>query len=353
MEVIKYETPESWDGKGMDWNAPDPANADYAMAIREAVLERCAALHATVDSRVLSISPWKTLSRTVVAGVVDAISRLAPSFVNLGWEEFEDDFSDFPKMWTYRDLVREPDCRLYEFAPYGSLRENGGEWLKQIKNALDRLTVIKAGTVYGVSLSRYGARHDPPFGEAIGDAMEEAMKRRNESVLNGKFPASACAWSGNTHWKCPDPNGDADDENNVDGYCGYAQSQAYRITAARSWLLGAKFDVFAAVLAARPTGPVPYSQQLDTSTFDAGESGLKEGLNWTRRVRAEDPHRFVLEIGNADSIPQNGTVPTSEFDGEGSAVRRHSAKRGWQATVHGFLDYGVEGGFRFRPDGEG
>ncbi len=22
--------PESWDDKGMDWNAPDPANADYA-----------------------------------------------------------------------------------------------------------------------------------------------------------------------------------------------------------------------------------------------------------------------------------------------------------------------------------
>lgn len=348
MEVIRYEAPESWDDKGMDWNAPDPANADYAMAIRQAVLERCAALRAAPDRRVLAVSPWKAVSRTAVAGLADAVARLAPSFVNLEWEEFADDYSDFPRMWTYGDLIQDPGCRLCEFAPYGSLREGGGEWLRRIRNALDRLTVVRAGTVYGVAYARNGSRHDPPFGEAIGDAMDEAMKRKAESVLNGRFPTSAFAWSGNTHWRCPDPEGDADDEDNVDGYCGYAQSRAYRITAARSWLLGAKFDVFAAVVATRPTGPAPYSAQLDTSTFDAGESGLKEGLNWTGRVRADDPYAFVLDIGHADSIPQNGTVPQSEFDGEGNPVRRHSAKRGWEAAVHGFLDYGVEGGFKFR-----
>ena len=43
MEVIEYETPESWEDKGMNWNTPDPCNADYVMAIRQALMERCAA----------------------------------------------------------------------------------------------------------------------------------------------------------------------------------------------------------------------------------------------------------------------------------------------------------------------
>ena len=143
MEVIEYETPTSWDSKGMRWNTPDPANADYVMAIRQALMERCAALHTSVDSRVLKISPWKTISRSAVAGIVDTIALLARYFVNLDWEEFEEDYSDFPKMWTYGDLIQERNCRLYEYANYGSLRENGGAWLKQIRNAIDRLTVIR------------------------------------------------------------------------------------------------------------------------------------------------------------------------------------------------------------------
>ncbi len=352
MEVIAYETPESWEDKGMNWNTPDPANADYVMAIRQAIMERCAALHTGVDRRVLQISPWKTVSRTAVAGVVDTVARLAERFVNLGWEEFEEDWSDFPKMWTYGDLVQERNCRLYEWAGYGSLRENGGMWLKQIRNALDRLTVIRADQVYGKSYSRSGSRHDPPFGESIGDAMQQAMENQSVNVHNGGFPTSVYAWSGNTHWKCPRPDYEGDPEENQDGYCGYAQGLAYSITAARSWLAGAQFDIFAAVVAERPTGPVPFSQQLDTSIFDSGTSGLSEGFNWTERVHVEDPAKFELRLGDIEGIPKNGTVPSSEFDGEGNAIRRHSAKIGWTGRAWGFLDYGVEGGFKFRSKEE-
>jgi len=41
-------------------------------------------------------------------------------------------------------------------------------------------------------------------------------------------------------------------------------------------------------------------------------------------------------------------VPSSEFDGEGNAIKRHSAKTGWIGRSYGFLDYGVEGGFKFK-----
>ena len=346
--MIEYETPESWEDKGMNWNTPDPCNADYVMAIRQALMERCAALHTSVDYRLRRISPWKTLSRSSVEGIVRTIASMAMSFVNIGWEEFEDDYSDFPKMWTYGDLVQERNCRLYEWAQYGLLRENGGEWLKQIRNAVDRLTVIRAGDVYGTSLSRSGSRHDPPFGESIGDAMRQAFDTLKEGELDGSFPSSVYGWSGNTHWKCPRPDFNGDPEDNQDGYCGYAQSLAYRIKAARSWLLGAEFDVFAAVVVGRPTGPVSYSQQLDTSNLDGGGSGFTEGLNWTERIHVSPHCEFDLPLGDPDAIPQNGTVPTSEFDGEGNAIKRHSAKTGWVGKSYGFLDYGVEGGFKFR-----
>ena len=349
MEVIGgYEIPDSWEAKGMNWNTPDPTNADYVMAIRQALLERCAVLHRGADKQIYGISPWKTVSRKVMQGIVSTISWMSQSFVNVGWEEFEDDYSDFPKMWTYRELVQEPNCRLYEFAKYGSLVENGGEWLKQIKNAIDRLTVIRATEMFGESLTRYGSEHDPPFDESIGTAMQRAFDTMSKSVYSSNFPSSIYAWSGNTHWKCPIPDYEGDPEYNKDGYCGYAESLAYKFTGARSWLRDAQFDLFAAVYVTEPTVAVPYSQQLDTSVFDGGESNLKKGINWTEKVRVKDPHELEFNLGDTESIPKNEVVPTSEFDDKGVAIKRHSAKRGWVGKCWGFLDYGVEGGFKFQ-----
>ena len=242
----------------------------------------------------------------------------------------------------------EPNCRLYEFAKYGSLVENGGEWLKQIRNAIDKLTVIRANEMFGVSLTRSGSEHDPPFDESIGTAMQRAFDKMGKSVHNGSFPSSIYAWSGNTHWKCPNPDFEGDPEYNQDGYCGYAQSQSYKFTGARSWLLGAHFDLFAAVYVTQPTGPVPYSQQLDTSVFDGGKSKFNKGLNWTEKVHVKDPYDFEFNFGDTESIPKNEVVPTSEFDSKGVAIKRHSAKRGWDGKCWGFLDYGVEGGFKFQ-----
>ena len=66
------------------------------------------------------------------------------------------------------------------------------------------------------------------------------------------------------------------------------------------------------------------------------------------RVHVEDPYSFELVLGDVDTIPKNATVPVSEFDDEGNAIKRHSAKLGWVGRSYGFLDYGVEGGFNFR-----
>ena len=66
--------------------------------------------------------------------------------------------------------------------------------------------------MYGKTLSRSGSKHDPPFGESIGSAMQQAMDTLNEGTLNGSFPSSIYGWSGNTHWKWPMPDYEGDPE---------------------------------------------------------------------------------------------------------------------------------------------
>ena len=352
MEVISdYGIPVSWDDKGMAWESPDPRRCDYVMALREAVMERCAALHRGVPRDVMRISPAKTVSRKAVDALVGAVADIAGGFVNLGFTEYKEDWSDFPRMWSYHDLVMEEECRLFRYAPYGSVCEGNGMWLRAIKNALDRLTVIPATDVYGKTLSRDGSKHDPPFGESIGTAMQQAFDTLKEERLNGRFPTSVHGWSGNTHWCCPKPDYEGNPEYNIDGYCGYASSRAYRITAVRNWLRDAEFDFLSAVIVTEPTGPVAYSQVLDRSQFDDGGSGYRRGLNWAKPVRVKDWTGTEIVIGDPDAIPQNELVPTSEFDDEGNATTRHSNKTGWVGRSFGFLDYGVRNGFRFRKEG--
>jgi len=352
MEVIEYSEPESWEDKGMDWNVPDPRKADYAMAIRAAIMERCAAAHIWLPTDVARISPWKPVSIRQMQAVVKAISQIAGSFFNRGFREYKDDWSDFPKMWTYRDLVQEEGCRLFEFAKTGDLCETGGTWLKWIKNAIDRLTVVKCPGAWGTQYTRSGSRHDPPFDQSIGDAFEMAFDdtRGFSTSRFTSVPSQVYAWSGNTHWKCPQPDQE-ESESNTNGYCGYAQSVSYVFRKVRSWVAGREFDFLAYALVDAPTGPVPYSQELATSVFDTGESGFRKGMNVAER-HVEDPADMEFAFGNTESIPKNEVVPTSDFDEKGTATHRRSAKRGYVGKCWFFQDYGCENGFRFRSKEE-
>ena len=352
MALIEYEMPGSWNAKGMDWNSPDPRKADYVMAIRQALMERASAAHVSLSRDVLAISPWKTVSLKSVEAVVKEMSRLAPYFFNDGFSEYKEDYSDFPRMWSYRDLVMEEGCGMYAFAHFGQLLENGGEWLRTVRNAIDRLHVVKCTDARGTTYSRSGSKHDPPFDESIGTAMSLAFGENmpTESRLTS-MPSDFYAWSGNTHWKCPQPldEGQEDWEGNVDGYCGYAQSRSHRITKVRSWLVGRELDFRVYSLVSAPVGPVPYSQELATSVFDGGDGGLKEGMSESRS-HVDDPLDMDFTIGDTDSIPRNEVVPQSDFDDKGSAIHRRSAKRGYEAKVWGFLDYNCDNGFRFKED---
>ena len=64
-----------------------------------------------------------------------------------------------------------------------------------------------------------------------------------------------------------------------------------------------------------------------------------------------DPSDVDIPLGDPDTIPRNAVVPTSDFDEQGNALYRRSAKRGYEAKVWALLDYGCENGFRFRANG--
>ena len=164
-----------------------------------------------------------------------------------------------------------------------------------------------------------------------------------------RMPSEFYAWSGNTHWKCPIPDYEGDPEYNKDGYCGYAQSRAHRVRKVRSWLAGRELDFRTYSLVAKPTGPVAYSQELATSVFDTGDTGLDEGMN-EETTHVEDPLDMDVTIGDIDTIPKNEVVPSSDFDDKGSAIHRRSAKRGYTAKLWAFLDYNCENGFKFKED---
>ena len=353
MEVIEYEEPRSWDDLGMDWNDPDPRRACYILALRNAFLERMAAPqdgYLTYENNIVrKISPWKAVNTDALRAIVSELEYLCRFYYNLDPEAYKDDFSDFPKVMRLGDIVSAEDCEAFMNASRGAILDHGGEWLRKIKNAICRLHVVQCYEAWRKTFTRSGSEHDPPFDESIGKAMERAFAegQPSEGEFKRSIPKTIYAWSGNNHWKCPRPDYEGDPEDNKDGYCGYAYSVAYRFRRIRRWLAGSEVDLVVAAVVGKPTNPTGYSNELATSVFDAGESGFDEGLNIVR-THVDDPLDFEFDFGNVDSIPRNEVVPQSDFDSEGNATWRRSAKRGYEGKMYTFLDYECENGFRFR-----
>ena len=351
MEVISYEEPRSWDDFGMDWNDPDPRCAHYVMALRNAFMERMAAPqegYYASHHDILRISPWKAVNSDLLRRIIWELEYLCRFYYNLDPEAYKEDFSDFPRVMRLTDIVTQEDCECFMNASRGAVLEHGGEWLLKIRNAICCLHVVQCYDAWGTTLTRTGSEHDPPFDESIGKAFEQAFGENQPSESNGKIGSrpSIYAWSGNNHWKCPRPDYEGDPEDNKDGYCGYAYSVAYRFRRIRRWLAGREVDIVAAAVLGPPTGPTGWSNELATSVFDTGESGFTRGLN-LKRAHVEDPLDVDFTFGDIDSIPRNEVVPQSDFDSEGVATWRRSAKRGYEGRMYTFLDYECENGFRF------
>ena len=179
MEVISYEEPRSWDDLGMDWNDPDPRDARYILALRNAFFERMAAPqegYYTYSWNILhGLSPRKAVSAEALRRVIVELEYLCRFYYNLDPEVYKEDFSDFPRIMRLNDIVTQEDCEFFMNASYGAILDHGGEWLRKIKNAICCLHVVQCYRAWGTTLTRSGSEHDPPFDESIGKAFEYAF----------------------------------------------------------------------------------------------------------------------------------------------------------------------------------
>ena len=352
IETIEYNEPTTWDDKNLDWDNAHACQVDYMIALRCALMERYAAKHRSFNNdSVFDVAPGRTVLENNIESFVDCVRFLCPSFVNLEYD-YKDDYSDFPKMWTYADLANSEGCEIVKYPFAGDLCSNVSAWLKAMRTAINKLTCIKASKVYATRYLRSGVVGDPPFEESINGALDKALNQSSglttRSVTTTIGWENIYAWSGNSHWKCPDPE-DGDDEDNVDGYRGAAKSRAFGITRLDNWVYGSELDFKTYILATAPTGAVEGSTVLATSTFDGGKMGLKEGMNYFT-THVSDPSVTKIQIGDFTSIPKNTTVPVSDFNEYYNVSVGRSAKRGYEAKIFYLVDYNCENGFKFRPE---
>jgi len=329
MEVVSYQKPRSWSDKGMTWDATmNSVCVDYAAAIREAIYERCAA--AGVSCRNLSIDQYAPIEYDFFVNVRNILKSLAPKFYDLEYEEYKEDFSDFPKKWSWRDLNIIEECRICEIPSVGCAVPEIISWMIRAMNYLNKLTVISC-SVKGKLTSGYGSVHDPPFSESINTALREAREDAEEYDFQGDS-SRIYAWSGNTHYK-----------RNPNGYCGYAQFQNIKVENVIAYA-NMNGDLIVAGHSYMDETPLSYSSILQSYVYDsAGTVFREDDFSFANYGYAE---RYDVLVGcNAKSIPKNAAVPSSTF--EPKTIRR-STKRGFWAKVFFLIDYGIEGGFKFR-----
>ena len=350
MEMIQYTPPVSWDDKGMDWESPDPGNVDYYRAILEAVIERAILTSQNPNEVLYSIIQCRPWSIAAINAIRDAIYRLAPNFVNMEFDDYKDDLSDFPKMWSYHELIDAEGCRICEHPGTGSCNAAGwAEWLKAVKNAINKLTAVNFSGVSGTYLSRSGSEHDPPFSESISTALREALEGEPYSGTFSSFPQEFYSWSGNTDYK---KNSDVEK-----GYCGYAQSRSIVIKTSQRPHPTAECDLIFRYKVSAPTGALSYSSELQKSVLDLGSSGLDTGIHTIRTHWSPDMELDISIGGNVNDIPRNSSVPVSDYrtnydsNGNVSGYSRtlgRSCKTGYEGVAYCILDFAVENGFRFQ-----
>lgn len=131
----------------MDWSNPDPANIDYIMAIRQAIVERAILTGYTVPAALFRLSPYVPLNTDVLTAFRDAIYSLAANFVDLSFTDYQTDGSDFPKKHDYGTLILSDDCRICTLPSKGAMLEHLGAFLLAAKNIIEVRFIQSASPV--------------------------------------------------------------------------------------------------------------------------------------------------------------------------------------------------------------
>ena len=338
MELSKYRIPFNWFGKGQTWDNPKPDLADYVMAIRDAIIERCIVANGSPSDAVLSISPDVIVTAEQGNALLNEIRYLIPYFINFDYP-YAEDYSDFPHYWTWDEMVNQPGHEIFRRFTVGELFEDS---ITTFKAMFKVLNLLRYRPVEYPEVKLYegsGSRHDPPFNTSVNDALNEAAEIDEDD--ENEIPNYICSWSGNTHYHDQvNKDGEIVKE---DGYCGYANQRYFKLVRFRKRIPNRGCRLVTIIIANKLNEPLSYSSELEKSTFDSGNSGIKEGVNILQKtVVANDSEDVEYLVGLENNIPLNRDVPKSHFDHDDSSKTiRRSTIRGFEATVYMCIDYGV------------
>lgn len=344
MELNTYRLPISWTSKGQDWENPKADIADYVMAIREAIIERCMAANITPKDATLRITADVCVLEEAGNAMLGDIRKLIPQFINLDYYEYDEDYSDFPHYWTWEEIVNQEGCEIFREFTKGQPIKDSVITLKAMYKVLNLLRYHDVDNPKVVRYTGSGSIHDPPFGTATSEAISEANNLTEKEL--DFIPDFVQSWSGNTHYHDHELD-ESGEWVKKDGYCGYAKQQYFKLISFDKRIPDRGCKLVTLVVAKALDEPLNYSNELQSTTFSSNGSAIKEGVNFFYdTIPATPPNDLEIIGGHDKQIPVNKTVPKSDFDADGNPICRRSTILGYEGSIYMFVDYGTYA-FRF------
>lgn len=336
MEVTAYANPTSWNDKGMTWT--DGMNAvcvDYAMALRQAIIERYIVAGASprVEMNLFSAGFLMPIRHSFFVDVREHLLYLANNgrFVDLEFQDYKEDFSDAPKYWTYRDLNMIEECRICELPSPKCPAPEMIQWMIRAKNYLNKLTVCRGYMKYKTAYGDY-TEHCTKFSTAYTEAKKQAMKNYTDMVAEATFIRADSAAFGS--YENNVPVGEGDEE-----FCSTAGIRTI-------WNIQAPQDesVFkfspCLMLVANTAINCGYPHEwtiMQKIVWDNGGFGINRGVT-VRRFSGD-----TIDDITTSSIPTNTMKPKNK------PACYYATSIGMWGTAYFLKDYGIPSGFQFRP----
>lgn len=352
MDIIN-----GWNDKGMDWDNPQPENILYYQAIYQALYQRYKASNTSLNQITYTFPEPNTIC------TIDYINNFAEMFRRLiDSEQYVDgDYTDYvlpkeetaEKPFSYSDMPKLLDFSNFtdieQGAPHMLLgsasRDEIIQALKTLKKNICKLRYTRFKK-FGLKIQYHfsGGRHDPPsVREAIDGAYENLLKSQPDYFYPGENIGAVQSnlkiggWS--THYTTND-----------DGYCGYVYSYACNIETFFPKDLYPHIYALAYARKLAEEGELEsrtnYADYISNSQFNSGSLNLKQGFNKIL-IGNKQEAQYKCSFGTPYQGKWYPKTPHSYFPEDGDRIRR-ACCNGCSLALALILDWGVEGGFKFR-----
>ena len=368
MVLNRYEFEEEW---GDGWDDPKVDLSKFALTLRNAILERAtvAGIY-DIEEKIYRVTTSAPTVAEYMNELCSSLIEIIPSFYKLPTTQEElanYDFSDGIEFWTYEEIIKEPDCDISgEFESNQLFSKKDKNLFIAMYNVINKLRyvdIIEPSTIIHTASS---SEHDYLFDESYQITLDEA-KENFKQKYDTDIPKSVYAWNGNVDYEQRDYLGYGGYSTY---YCGYIEYRAFILQRILNRLPGRICNV---VL--RTTLDVPsisrFSSYLDVDLTEEDKQlitpafgyNIKTGLSM--HPVAKDG-RVNLRIGgepdNKVPVYRNRIIPKSDYsnptikDYDDYSVMypteggRKGSLSGYETRFILFLDYGIEGGYRYHSD---